>query len=82
MAALYGYLRSDRPGVVTRASSRRITAELQTWEDRLSLALTVKGDFELWRDAGPSGCGPRVLIASGNVAGEQLGRIVSDCEVA
>jgi hypothetical protein len=80
MAALYGYLRSDRPGAVTRASHRRITAEVQTWTDRLALSLSADGSFDLYREAGPSGSGPRVCIASGNVS--DLARIASDCEAA
>ena len=36
------------------------------------------GAFELWREPGPNGCGPRILIASGNV--RDLGRIVSDTD--
>ena len=78
MADLYGYLASDRPGVVTRASRRRIMAQLQTWEDCLTLDLSRDGFFELWRESGPNGCGPRILIASGNV--RNLGRIVSDTD--
>ena len=78
MADLYGYLASDRPGVVTRASRRRIMAQLQTWEDRLTLDLARDGAFELWREPGPNGCGPRILIASGNV--RNLGHIVSDTD--
>ena len=50
MANLYGYLASDRPGTVTRASARRIMAQLQTWEDRLTLTLERNGEFELWRE--------------------------------
>ena len=80
MANLYGYLSSDRPGTVTRASSRRIVAELQTSTDRLALTLDKDGAFDLYREAGPNGCGPRVLIASGNVG--DLGRIATDCEAA
>jgi hypothetical protein len=80
MANLYGYLSSDRPGSVTRASSRRIMAQLQTWEDRLTLDLSRDGFFELWREPGPSGCGPRVLVASGNV--RNLARINTDCAAA
>ena len=68
MANLYGYLASDRPGSVTRASSRRIMAQLQTWTDRLSLSLAADGGFTLYREAGPNGSGPRVLIASGSVS--------------
>ncbi len=78
MANLYGYLSSDRPGTVTRASSRRLLAQLQTWEDRLTLDLSRDGFFELWREPGPHGCGPRILVASGNV--RNLGRIVSDTD--
>jgi len=78
VAPLYGYLASDRPGTVTRASQRRIMAQLQTWEDRLTLQLARDGAFELWREPGPNGCGPRILIASGNV--RDLGRIVSDTD--
>ncbi len=82
MANLYGVLSSDRPGAVTRTSSRRITASVQTWEDRLTLDLSRDGFFELWREPGPHGCEPRVLIASGSVSGANLGRISTDCEVA
>jgi hypothetical protein len=80
MSALYGYLSSDRPGNVTRASSRRIVAEVQTWTDKLALTLDRDGSFDLYREAGPSGRGPRVLIASGNVS--NLGRISTDCDAA
>ena len=87
MANLYGYLSSDRPGSVTRASSRRLLAQLQTWEDRLTLDLSRDGFFELWREPGPNGCGPRVLIASGNVrtlspiVSDRVEVIASDCEL-
>lgn len=80
MANLYGYLSSDRPGAVTRASSRRISAALQTWQDRLTLSLAADGSFDLYREAGPNGSGPRVCIVSGSVS--DLARIASDCEVA
>ena len=78
MAPLYGYLSGDR-GTVTKASARTIQAKVQTWEDALTLDLSRDGFFELWREPGPHGCGPRVLIASGSVS--DLGRICSDCSV-
>lgn len=80
MAALYGYLSGDR-GTVTKASTRTIRAQVQTWEDRLTLDLSRDGFFELWREPGPRGCGPRVLIASGSVSGANLGLISTDCTV-
>jgi hypothetical protein len=79
VAALYGYLSGDR-GTVTKASARTIQAKVQTWQDCLTLDLSRDGFFELWREAGPNGCGPRVLIASGSVS--DLSRVASDCEVA
>ncbi len=79
MSALYGYLSGDR-GTVTKASHREIEAKLQSWEDALGLTLWADGGFSLYREAGPHGGGPRVLIASGNL--NHLCRIVTDCEVA
>jgi hypothetical protein len=68
VSALYGYLRGSR-GTATRAGSERITAELQTWDDRLSLTLDRDGSYTLSREPGPNGCGPRVLIACGQLGG-------------
>jgi hypothetical protein len=79
MSALYGFLSSDRSGTATKSAHRFIEAKVQTWEDALSLCLGVNGDFELYRGPGPNGSGPRVCIASGNVA--DLARISTDCEV-
>jgi hypothetical protein len=79
MSALYGYLSGDRPGTATKAAHRFIEAKVQTWADRLSLCLGVNGNFELFREPGPNGAGPRICIASGNL--DDLGRITTDCEV-
>ncbi len=67
MSVLYGYLRGDRPGYVTRASTHTITATLQTWTDRLTLTLSADGGYRLSQEAGPVGKAPSRDLLTGNL---------------